>query len=77
VAALLSANSARAIAAKDVLEKMGDKERFGYDTSLVDMLSYQAVLAKNRARAECIENEFYNKTEATWQLVIRTKRRRD
>jgi hypothetical protein len=54
---------AGAVTAKDVLKKMGDKERFSYVTGLVDMLSYQSVLAGNRDRAECISNEFYKKTE--------------
>ena len=67
-----TAGAAHAITAKDVLEKMGDKERFGYVTGLVDMLSYQAVLANDRSRAECIVNEFYNKTDATWRLLTAT-----
>jgi hypothetical protein len=63
---------ASAITAKDVLEKMTDKERFGYVTGLIDMLSYQSVLAGNRDRAKCIADTFYGKTEETWQSVMAT-----
>jgi hypothetical protein len=72
VTVLLPSGDARAITAKDVLEKMTDKERFGYVTGLVDMLSYQSILAGNRTRAECISNAFYGKTEETWQSVMAT-----
>jgi hypothetical protein len=66
------AEPARAITAKDVLEKMTEKERFSYVTGLVDMLSYQSVLAGNRSRAECITTAFYSKTEETWRLMVST-----
>jgi hypothetical protein len=72
IASLALPHSAFAITAKDVLEKMTDKERFGYVTGLVDMLSYQSVLAGNRARAECVSKTFYENTEATWKLVVAT-----
>lgn len=68
----LAIKPAAAITASDVLGKMSDKERFSYVTGLVDMLSYQAVLANDRPRAECITNEFYNKAEATWKLISAT-----
>jgi len=71
-ALVLAAEPARAITAKDVLEKMTDKERFSYVTGLVDMLSYQSVLAGNGQRAGCISNAFYSKTEETWRLIVST-----
>jgi hypothetical protein len=52
-------NAALAITAKDVLEKMTDKERFGYVTGLVDMHSYQSLVGGDRKRAECISDAFY------------------
>jgi hypothetical protein len=70
--ALALPSAALAITAKDVMEKMTDKERFGYVTGLVDMLSYQFVLAGNRTRAECISKAFYGDTEATWKLLVST-----
>lgn len=68
---VLAAGPAAAISAKDVLEKMGEKERFSYVTGLVDMLSYQSVLAGKRDRAECIANKFYNSND-TWKLMMAT-----
>lgn len=59
VVATVLPNAAFAITAKDVLEKMADKERFGYLTGLVDMLSYQSLLGGDRKRAECISDAFY------------------
>lgn len=60
---------AAAISADDVLNKMEKKERLGYLTGLVDMLSYQAVLAGNRARAECIHDAFYV-NKSVWDQLI-------
>jgi hypothetical protein len=60
---------ASAITARDVMESMTQKERFGYVTGLADMLSYQYVLAGDRPRAECITNAFYSQKEGTWKLV--------
>jgi hypothetical protein len=71
-AVVLPAGKARAITAKDVLEKMTEKERFGYVTGLVDMLSYQFVLAGNRGRAECVTKAFYGNAEDTWRSVLST-----
>jgi hypothetical protein len=71
-ALVLATQPARAITAKDVLEKMTEKERFSYVTGLIDMLSYQLVLAGNRPRAECITNAFYGKTEETWRSMVAT-----
>ena len=59
-----------AITAKDVMEKMTEKERFGYVTGLVDMLSYQSLLAGNRQRAQCIADAFYGKKNETWQTLF-------
>jgi hypothetical protein len=70
MAALALPNAAHAITAKDVLEKMTEKERFGYVTGLVDMMSYQSVLAGNRTRAECVTKTFYDNADATWKLVV-------
>lgn len=69
VSVCLASSPAMAITAKDVMEKMSKEERFGYLTGLADMLSYQYVLAGNRARAECISKEFYSKKEETWKRV--------
>ena len=61
-------NAAPAITAKDVLEKMTDKERFGYVTGLVDMLSYQSLLGGDRKRAECISDAFYKEDTVTKKI---------
>lgn len=66
---------ASAFKARDVMDTMTEKERFGYVTGLVDMLSYQYVLAGDRTRAECVTKAFYSKTEETWKLVYDTFRR--
>jgi hypothetical protein len=71
-ALVLPRGSANAVTAKDVLEKMTEKERFGYVTGLVDMLSYQFVLAGNRERAECVTKAFYSNAEDTWRSVVST-----
>jgi peptide methionine sulfoxide reductase MsrA len=67
---VLTGGGAKAITAKDVLEKMTEKERFGYITGLVDMLSYQSVLAGNRTRAECVSKTFYDNAESSWKLLV-------
>jgi hypothetical protein len=51
---------------------MTEQERYDYVTGLIDMLSYQFVLAGNQARAECITNAFYKKTTETWPLIAST-----
>ena len=61
---------ARAVTAKDVLEKMTDKERFGYVTGLVDMLSYQSILAGNRVRGQCISDTFYKNPKESWPSLM-------
>ena len=47
-------HSANALPARDVMEKMPEQQRTGYLFGLVDMLSYQSILAGNRQQAECI-----------------------
>lgn len=59
-----------AITAGDVMNKMEQKERFGYITGLVDMLSYTAILTGNRPRAECISKAFYGKKDEAWGDVV-------
>lgn len=54
------------------MQKMTEKERFGYVTGLVDMLSYQHVLAGNQERAKCISDAFYKKSDDAWRLVGET-----
>lgn len=53
-------HNAMALTAQDVMQKMSTTERFGYLTGLVDMLSYQYVLAGDRKRAKCITAKFYD-----------------
>ena len=36
------------------MEKMGNDERWGYLTGLVDMMSYQALLRGDKASVRCI-----------------------
>lgn len=48
---------------------MKPDERNGYIIGMVDMLSYQAVLAGNRPRAQCITNAFYG-DDATKKRVL-------
>lgn len=71
-AVAFSTQGALAISASDVMEKMTEKERFGYLTGLVDMLSYQHVLAGNQGRAKCISVAFYKKPDDAWRLVGET-----
>lgn len=66
--------TAQAITADDVLEKMGDKERWGYLTGLIDMMSYQEVLAGNEARAQCISDWFYNQDETVPRIFATLSR---
>jgi hypothetical protein len=68
----MSTSAAVAITAKDVMEKMTEKERFGYVTGLIDMLSYQHLLSGNRERAQCISNAFYGKKDEAWHMLFET-----
>jgi hypothetical protein len=72
VALVMSTSDAFAITAKDVMEKMTEKQRFGYITGLVDMLSYQHLLSGNRERAQCISNAFYGRNEEAWHKLVDT-----
>ena len=72
LAPLMSIHDAFAITAKDVMQKMEEKERFGYVTGLVDMLSYQALLAGDKKRAQCIADAFYGQKDRTWPLLFKT-----
>lgn len=65
----LASTPCLAITAKDVTEKMTDKERFNYLAGLADMLSYQSVLSGDQKRAVCVSDAFY-KNEATQKLII-------
>ena len=65
-------HDAFAITAKDVMDKMEEKERFAYVTGLVDMLSYEALLSGNQTRAQCIVGAFYGQKDQTWPLVFQT-----
>jgi hypothetical protein len=57
------------------MEKMAEKERFGYLTGLIDMLAYQAGVAGNTARMKCINDTYYRdpspKAEA-WETLFAT-----
>ncbi len=68
--AFLPATEAFATTAQDVLEKMTDKERFGYVTGLVEMLSYQSILSGNRVRGQCISDAFYGKPKEAWLSIM-------
>ena len=68
-AVALASTPCLAITARDVTEKMSDKERYGYLTGLVDMLSYQSLLSGDRKRAECVADAFY-KEEATTKKLL-------
>lgn len=68
----LAAHPTAAITARDVMEKMEQKERFGYLTGLIDMMSYQALLAGDRARAECISKAYYGKQKEMWERMFET-----
>lgn len=56
---LVGAHAAVAITAQDVMGKMDERQRFGYLSGLVDMLAYQAALAGNGERANCITDSYY------------------
>lgn len=56
---IVFSNSALAITAKDLTERMNEDRRFGYLSGLVDMLSYKAVLDGDRAQGRCIIDAFY------------------
>lgn len=71
-AVFVAAAPAAAFEARYVMENMTQKERFGYVLGLADMLSYQYVLDGNRARGQCITDQFYSKTDETWKLVLDT-----
>lgn len=66
----LSAQTASAITAGDVMEKMTEKERFGYLSGLVDMLSYQALLSGDQPRAKCMVDHFYGRKDKSWASVF-------
>lgn len=65
----LTATPALAITARDVMEKMEQKERYSYLTGLIDMMSYQALLGGDRTRAECISNAFYKRGEMPARIL--------
>jgi hypothetical protein len=67
--AVAAAHPAAAITASDVMDKMDQKQRFGYLSGLVDMMSYQALLAGDRARAECISNAFYKRNDMSMRIL--------
>lgn len=50
---------AAAITARELMNGMKPDERNGYLAGMVDMLSYQAVLAGTKQRARCINDAFY------------------
>jgi hypothetical protein len=70
MALVMSTNCAFAITAKDVTEKMTEKQRFGYVTGLIDMLAYQHLLSGNRDRSQCISDAFYGKKDETWHKLF-------
>ena len=65
----LAAHPAAAITARDVMEKMEQKERFSYLTGLIDMMSYQVLLAGDRVRAECISKAFYSRNDMSVRIL--------
>lgn len=58
-----------AITAKDLTDNFSSEMRKGYIAGLVDMHSYDAVLAGDRERARCISDAFYRNDELLAQLV--------
>lgn len=66
---VLAVHPAAAITARDVMEKMEQKERYGYLTGLVDMMSYQTLLAGDKTRAECISKAFYSRNDMTTRIL--------
>lgn len=66
---LTYSNLAHAITAKKLMTGMNKDERNGYISGLVDMLSYQAVLTKDRPRARCINDSFY-RNDAMLKRVV-------
>lgn len=67
---VMSTSVAVAITARDVTEKMTEKQRFGYVTGLIDMLAYQHLLSGNRDRSQCISDAFYGKKDETWYKLF-------
>lgn len=61
--------NAHAITAKELMTGMSDEMSKGYISGLVDMLSYKAILDKDRPRARCINDSFY-RNDAMLKTVV-------
>lgn len=73
LAMLMAATPAFAITAGEVLDKMTEKERFGYITGAVDMIMLTtATSEKNTAKAECILAWHYGEKAPGPRLIVET-----
>lgn len=71
-ATLIGAESA-VVTAADVLDKMTEKERFGYITGVVDLAAYRAASSEaNSKKAECIHTWFYGKDAKGLSEIVAT-----
>lgn len=69
VVSIFVGSHAFAITADDLMNKMGQDERNGYMSGLVDMLSYQSVLDGDRPKAQCINDTFYRDQDGLKYVV--------
>lgn len=69
VAGFMTTESALALTAKDVTDKMSKEERFGYLTGIVDTISYQHVLNGERQIAQCVSDAFYKNKDGLSRMV--------
>lgn len=68
---LFGCESAFAITAKDVIEKMSKQQQFDYLSGLIDMRAYQALQGGDAALATCINASFYeDKQSKAWLSLI-------
>jgi hypothetical protein len=65
----LTIQSAAAITARDVTDKMSANERYGYLTGIVDSLSYQSLLNGNRDYARCVSDAFYRDKDGMSRVI--------
>ena len=67
----MTASPAWAVTAGDVLDRMTERERFGYITGAIDMAMFlAAVREQNDAKSECIVHWYYSQNAPGPKQVI-------
>jgi len=53
------------------MNKMSRDEQFGYITGMIDMMTYQATIGGNKAKADCIVNTYLGeRKDEAWAKLM-------